>query len=127
MVKDLIIDYIVDEKNRIVIATGLLPIYVPCEKGCGEQKVITTLARAKARCKEGDEFDVEYGKKLAQRRLLIKVNKVERQWTERRLAEAKKELQLVCDHYDKLNNELKRHMTKLKEIQTAKYGEANDD
>lgn len=116
MVKEMFFDYSVDEKNRVVVCRGVVPLYD--EEGDIHYAVI---GKAIARCHEGDIFDEDFGKKLAQRKLLLKVNKHERHALDKAIKESKEHLALLCAEYDKLNNELSRHTRKLTEIKASKY------
>ena len=121
MVKEMFFDYSVDEKNRVVVCRGVVPMY---DEDGDEHYAV--LEKAIARCREGDTFDEEFGKKLAQRKVLLKVNKHERQALEELIEETKDNLKSLCADYDKLNNELSRHTRKLSEIKAEKYpGEEN--
>lgn len=116
--KDIAIDYRVDERNQVVIATAHM--FIPHSDLSGEFKQI---AKAKARCVPGDKWDVNYGKELARTRLLLKLNKIEIKVVTCAIKEIQEQLKEACADMDRLNTDKVRLQARLVKL----LGEDNND
>ena len=116
MVKEMSFDYVVDQKNRVVICMGIVPVRTP-----DGDWIEAVLDKAVARCSKGDEFDIEFGKRLAQRKLLLKVNKKERNGIAKVIKEQKDCLEALLREQEKLEKELIRHTVQYTKIIASKY------